>query len=349
LGKTALVALLLALLLLGALQAVNGFYVGVTTQSVAAAARALALLVGCVVAACFTWLASARAGREVRPSILGAALLGLVGIGYAGFLAFVPVHRFGSAITEPPSTIIEENYPRRGRHTYRTNSLGFRGPEWNPTKAPETLRGVVIGDSMVFGCGVDDEDTIDATLARRLRRTHPGARVEVLNLGVEGANLRGYVELYRTAEERLAPDFAVLFLFLPNDFGELEQPEGDRPGGYSFFTFLLGTNNNPYTMHLMSASQTRSEESQLAFLGHHLRAIAAIRRAFPASRLFVFLYHDDVPAWGTTVRAALGEGGSLVDHERLPDEDFIADDGHPTPAGNRHFAEILGDAIDRWH
>jgi hypothetical protein len=26
---------------------------------------------------------------------------------------------------------------------------------------------------------------------------------------------------------------------------------------------------------------------------------------------------------------------------------LIPDDGHPTPEGNRHFAELIGDAIDR--
>ena len=193
--------------------------------------------------------------RARRPggdaTVPGGDLFCLVVAGYAAHLALVPVHRFGAAATQPLG-VLEENYPRRGKHTYRMNSFGFRGPEWSAAKARGTVRGVVIGDSMVFGSGVDDGDTIDAALARRLGRTHAGTPVEILNLGVEGTNLPGYVELYRAATQRLAPDFVVLFLFLPNDLGELEQPsQMDRFGAYSFFTFLFGTNNNPYTLYAM--------------------------------------------------------------------------------------------------
>src|SRR5204862_7800073 len=131
---------------------------------------------------------------------------------------------------------------------------------------------------------------IDAALARRLRRTHAGTPVEILNLGVEGTNLPGYVELYRAAMQRLAPDFVVLFLFLPNDLGELEQPsQGDRFGAYSFFTFLFGTNSNPYTHYAMRASDARSDASKLAFLARHVQAIDDVRRSQASAALFVFL------------------------------------------------------------
>jgi hypothetical protein len=36
-----------------------------------------------------------------------------------------------------------------------------------------------------------------------------------------------------------------------------------------------------------------------------------------------------------------------VDHGPLPEEDFIPGENHPTPVGNRHFAELIGAAIDR--
>jgi hypothetical protein len=201
---------------------------------------------------------------------------------------------------------------------------------------------------MVFGSGVDDQDTIDAALARRLRRTRGETPVEVLNLGVRGTNLPGYVELYRAAAQRLAPDFAVLFLFLPNDLGELEQSsEGDRFGAYSFFTFLFGANNNPYTFYAMGSSEARSEDSKLAFLARHMAAIDASRRSETSGPLFVFLYDIGNPRWAETVRAQLGDGARIVDHPPLPAADFIPDDSHPTPEGNRHFADLIGDAIER--
>jgi hypothetical protein len=268
--------------------------------------------------------------------------------GYADYLATLPIHRFGAAATGPVGTF-EEDRPSRGRHTYHINSLGFRGPEWNTAKPSGTIRGAVIGDSMVFGAGVDDHETIDAALARRLRRAQPAMPLEILNLGVQGANLPAYVELYRAATERLAPDFVVLFLFLPNDLGELEQSsEMNRVGAFSFCSFLSGTTSNPYTLWAMQSSEARPDTAKLAFLARHVRAIEGIRRSVAHQPLFIFLYSDDGPGWVDTVRAQLGEGAWVIDHDPLPEADFIPDDGHPTAAGNRHFAELIGDAIDRW-
>jgi hypothetical protein len=346
--KKLLVALGIAFLLLGSLRQLNAACMSMTVGAGRSVVGPLALTAVLVVGAVLLWFASARAHREVTPGFLAAALLCVVGAGYAGYLAFVPVHRLGSAATATPLEVIEENYPRRGTHTYRMNAFGFRGPAWDEGKARGAVRGVVIGDSMVFGAGVDDADTIDALLARRLRDTHSGSSVELLNLGVQGSNLPGYVELYRAATERLTPDFVVLCLFLPNDLNELEQPsQADRLGAYSLFTFLLGTNNNPYTYYAMRASDSRSDAAKLEFLARHVQAIDAIRRAQASAPLFVFLYRSDDPRWVDTVRTQLGAGAWVVDHGPLPDTDFIPDDGHPTPGGNRHFAALLGDAIDR--
>lgn len=346
--KKLLYALAIALLVLGALQHLNAAFMCVTMGAGRSVLRSLALAGVFLLGAFLLWFASARAHREVAPGFLAATLFGIVVVGYAGFLAFVPMHRFGSAATATPLEVIEENYPRRGDHTYRVNAFGFRGPAWQEPKARGTVRGVVIGDSMVFGAGVDDADTIDAVLARRLRDTHGGSSVELLNLGVQGTNLPGYVELYRAATERLTPDFVVLCLFLPNDLNELEQPsQADRVGAYSFFTFLLGTNNNPYTFYAMRASDARSDASKLEFLARHVQAIDAIRRSQSSAPLFVFLYRSEDPRWVDTVRTHLGAGAWVVDHAPLPDTDFIPDDGHPTPEGNRHFAALIGDAIDR--
>lgn len=208
-GKKSLYSLLVALLLTGAFRFLNDALMRGVGGDLRAVAWPLATATALLVAALSAWFASARAGHEVTAASLVATLAVLTAAGYAAFLTFVPVHRFGAAATEPPRATIEENYPRRDRHTYRTNSLGFRGPEWSEAKAPGTVRGVVIGDSMVFGSGADD------------------AR------------------------------------------------------------------------------------------------------------------------WAETLRDRLGPDAWVVPRPTLPDDDFIPGDGHPTAAGNRHFAEIVGDAIDR--
>lgn len=343
--RTLFFSLCVGIFLVDTVCSLNRAFMDVMTGDGHAAAWPLVTAAAYFVAVLITWFTSARLGGRVTAGSVAATVFAAEAIGYMVYLATVPVHHFGTAATGPQG-VIEETYPRRGKHTYRMNSLGFRGPEWSVTKPPGVVRGAVIGDSMVFGSGVDDGETIDAALAARLRRTHADRPVEILNLGVTGTNLPGYVELYRAATQRLAPDFVVLFLFLPNDFGELEQPSAaDRVGPYSFLAFLFGTNNNVYTLYALRAA--RSDESSLAFLAHHIQTIEGIRRSLASAPLFVFLYNDEDARWSQTVRAQLGEGAEVVNHARLPDEDFIPGDGHPTPAGNRHFAEIIGAAIDR--
>lgn len=346
--KRLLFALGIVVLLLGSLHQLNAGFMSISMGAGRAVLRPFSLAAAFVLAALCLWFASVRAHRELTPRFLAVTWLAVVGVGYASHLAFVPVHRFGGAVTATPLESIEENYPRRGERTYRVNALGFRGSDWGEAKVPGTVRGVVIGDSMVFGSGVADDETIDATLARRLRDRRPGTAVEILNLGVQGSNMPAYVELYRAAIDRLAPDFVVVFLFLPNDLGELEQPSQlDRFGAYSFFTFLAGTSNNPYTLWAMRASDRRTDAAKLAFLEDHVRALEDVRRARGSTPLFLFLYHLDDPRWVETVRGQLGAGARVVDHEPLPAADFIPDDGHPTAEGNRHFAALVADAVER--
>lgn len=67
----------------------------------------------------------------------------------------------------------------------RVNQLGLRGPATPAVPPPGTVRVLVLGDSVVFGQGVDDDATLPAVLARRLaeRWRRP---VEALNAGVQG-------------------------------------------------------------------------------------------------------------------------------------------------------------------
>ena len=69
----------------------------------------------------------------------------------------------------------------------RTNSLGFRGPEWSREKAPGTFRIALLGDSHAFGFGVAFERTMGELLSRSLARTLDRP-VEVMNFAVTGYN-----------------------------------------------------------------------------------------------------------------------------------------------------------------
>ncbi len=70
-----------------------------------------------------------------------------------------------------------------GRHV-KINSHGFRDSEYGFSKALDTCRIVVIGDSIAFGHRMNVEDTFPEQL-EAIYRTGPGD-VEVLNLAVSG-------------------------------------------------------------------------------------------------------------------------------------------------------------------
>jgi lysophospholipase L1-like esterase len=106
----------------------------------------------------------------------------------------------------------------RTRWNVRTNSRGFRTPEFDVAPAPGRVRVVALGDSSTFGWGVERSEAWPARLAASLAmRWHvdPGA-IEVINLGVPGySTFQGRILLERVAFD-LHPHLLV-WSFLSND------------------------------------------------------------------------------------------------------------------------------------
>jgi len=100
--------------------------------------------------------------------------------------------------------------PDRGE--VRINGLGLRGRETSLAKPPGTRRVVVLGDSFVFGVGVDEEHLFTSRLAALL-----GPAVEVLNLGVSGYSTDQEYILFQELGPRLGPDLVILVV-CDNDF-----------------------------------------------------------------------------------------------------------------------------------
>lgn len=99
-------------------------------------------------------------------------------------------------------------------NTIRINQQGLRGGEIEERSA-EGLRILTIGDSFVFGVGVEDTDTFTALLSER--SSGPGIEVEGLNAGIPAFGVPDAESWLRRHGVDLEPDVVVLAIFLGND------------------------------------------------------------------------------------------------------------------------------------
>jgi len=90
------------------------------------------------------------------------------------------------------------------------DSRGFRGTEFTDRKPAGTFRILCLGDSWTFGANVPQDQTYPQQLGRLLERRFPGARFEVLNLGVLGYSSFQGSELLRGQAIEWGPDFVIL-------------------------------------------------------------------------------------------------------------------------------------------
>ena len=97
-----------------------------------------------------------------------------------------------------------------------SNSMGFRGPEITQEKPADTVRIVGLGDSVMFGWGVRQEESYLAQLQDLLTEAYPQKTWEVINTGVPGYNTVMEVATMREKGLALEPDIVILN-FVTND------------------------------------------------------------------------------------------------------------------------------------
>jgi hypothetical protein len=106
------------------------------------------------------------------------------------------------------------------------NDGGYFGRYYPPARTPGTYRIVLLGDSMGFGFGVDQEKAFPIMLEDDLNgraaaaeaggRKTPHRRYEVLNFSAPGYDTFLETERYMLSAERFAPDHVIVAYF-PND------------------------------------------------------------------------------------------------------------------------------------
>jgi hypothetical protein len=97
-----------------------------------------------------------------------------------------------------------------------TNSRGFRCRDIPIQRAENTFRIVGIGDSVMFGKGVADDEVYLTILERRLQASLPDVTVEIVNTAVPGYNTVMEVETLRDKGLIFEPD-VVIVDFVGND------------------------------------------------------------------------------------------------------------------------------------
>lgn len=141
----------------------------------------------------------------------------------------------------------------------RTNSLGFRGPEWSMEKEKNMVRIVLIGDSHAFGYGVPFAETVGEQLALLLNQERQ-KKFEVLNFGVSGYNSRQELAVWREFAKKFNPDIVVL---MPCSNDDEEALVADRDG------FLRRANNTE----VKDKSIVALEEGVLSWLSKKSRLV----------------------------------------------------------------------------
>jgi hypothetical protein len=97
------------------------------------------------------------------------------------------------------------------------NAQGFRGQDWPSDRTGEV---VTIGDSQVFGLGVDDDQTASSVLSALMKKP-------VINMGVPTYGPDEYLAMIDEAGKRKPTDVVVVLNF-GNDIFEIGHPNRDR-------------------------------------------------------------------------------------------------------------------------
>lgn len=252
------------------------------------------------------------------------------------------------------STDFVERDANRAAYRVRTNALGFRGPDRTVARGdPRTLRVALFGDSMIYGIGVSEGDTLADALQSELSRRFPDRPVEVQNFGLPMNYLTSSATIYRAFARPFAPD-AVVFRAAggfdnPHDLNDRVRQMRqssllswllEQPGGPALVNFWqVGT------MEWYRSGQVKTQ------LRAALGPLAEDQRARGLVVLLYAHWTGDVTA--ADLGGAMPEGlaydfgsSGLTRAEYAAGPYCLHGDGHPTPEGNRFFAGQIADGLE---
>jgi len=242
----------------------------------------------------------------------------------------------------------------------RVNTLGFRGAEHARRPRAGVRRVLLLGDSVVFGAGVGEDETLAVALQRRLD-AGSGAVYEVINGGVPGFDLTAAVELLAAAGLSLEPETVVLGVSL-NDFdvAAVYHPLGiltrqpsrsvlDRSEFATLLLWLVDYARGRLAFQVLDSIRPPRGEAAAT-------ARTAIGRA--VHRRHLRFYHDpDPPRWHRLRLAlerlrALTDSHDLRTHVVVFPEEFQVIDSEPDLTPQQRLVALCGEVglrcIDLW-
>lgn len=114
-----------------------------------------------------------------------------------------------------PNVVRRKHYPGVFDVTISTNSAGMRGVREYALKKPGKVeRILMLGDSFVFGVGVEDDEVVSSVLESILNEgSGSGVEYEVINLAVAGFGQAEELVTYTELGRNYDPDAVVMFYF----------------------------------------------------------------------------------------------------------------------------------------
>ena len=118
------------------------------------------------------------------------------------------------------------------------NSMGLRDREYPVQKPIDTVRILMLGDSLTFGWGAPEEGTTSTALERLLNPPGAPARYEVINTGVGNTNTAMQASYLMQRGVALSPDIVVLNYFI-NDAEETPEKKENWLTNFSYAAVFL--------------------------------------------------------------------------------------------------------------
>ena len=232
------------------------------------------------------------------------------------------------------STQLEAYLKEQSRieYLYSTDSNGFRKTVPNVQSEKKIL---IIGDSVAFGVGVDDENTAASHLQEMI-----GGQFKIINTGVGGYNgQQAFLMAMKLSKEN--DFFGLIYIACQNDFMEVE----DWAAEAEDVLRKINTISNRFNNNIIVVLETYMEYNLKDFFldkgwsDPKINKTHSLRQAFPKIiEEFGFAYHD----WTENVSIFMKEEKSIFSRFAL-----YADHAHLSPLGNRLLANELFSIIQQ--